>query len=182
MEREFAEKSPQQPPITSIKVIKTDYYLCLKQIDIIVYTEKSTLDLGSLLPENWEIWETKSRLHTDPDRKRIVIPEDYFKAPGNVFSFLHEAGHALSDESKNDGEIEEDILLRDKYNHLGSNAFTIQEKSRFQVLVIKSEKKAWDWALKTISEYRKRGIDLEPSLSGNDLEKLAKQKVKSYEN
>lgn len=150
-------------------------------VSLSVESNGVSIDLNPLLPDLWTIVQApNARVHTDPERKRVVIPTDYFKFPGSMFSFLHEIGHAHADEYKAEDEIEEELLLRDKYVHLGPEVFTPQDKLRFQELVIVSEKAAWRWAIRTIRACRSRGVDLEPSLSNRDLNRIAKQKLATY--
>lgn len=150
-------------------------------VEVVLQNSNTRLSINSLLPNFWSIVQSPNvRIHTDPDRKRVVIPNAYFSQPGNVFSLFHEIGHAIVDNAKSEMDIEEEIFLRDKYRNLGPSSLSDTERVKFQILVIDSEKSAWNWALKTINDYRKRKIDLEPSLSKNDMKKLANQKLASY--
>lgn len=167
-----------------IEVIETSaqsQFDSFQTVEVVLQNSNTRFSVNALLPDFWSIVQSpNTRVHTDPERKRIVIPVNYFKVPGNLFSLLHEIGHAVANDSKPEDEIEEEILLRDKYNYIGPTSFTAQEKNRFQKLVIVSEKEAWRWAVKTIINYRNNGIDLEPTLTESDLEKLANQKLASY--
>lgn len=139
------------------------------------------LVLNKLLPDFWSIVQSpKNRIYSDPERRRIVIPTDYFKSQGNVFSLLHEIGHAILDESESEEDIEEEIFLRDKYCQLGPEALSPMEKSKFNILVIGSEKFAWNWAIQTVIEYRKKSVDFEPLVSVHDLTRIANKKLVSY--
>ena len=137
--------------------------------------------LNELLPDFWSIVQTpNTRIHTDPHRKHIVVPDPYFNLPGNIFSLLHEIGHGILDDKKDEVEIEEEIFLRDKYSQLGSSSLSSKEKARFEKLVVGSEKWVWEWAIKTTIHYHDKGFDLEPSLTKSDLRKIANQKLSSY--
>lgn len=156
-------------------------YSAFQEIDILVDTQEATFSMSSLLPLNWGFVQKNGiKLHTDSYRKLIVIPPDYFKSVGNYYSLLHEVGHAFIDETKDFEEIEEEIYLRDKRNHIGSSTFSISERQRYKNLVINSETQAWKYAITKLLELKSLGIDLEPQLSIKDLESVAEKKLQTY--
>ncbi|MDP1710096.1 MAG: hypothetical protein Q8L28_00560 [bacterium] len=137
--------------------------------------------LNKLLPDFWSIVQTpNARIHADPDRRRIVIPPEFDCSPGSMFSLLHEFGHAIQDETKSEDAIEEEKNLRSKYCYGGSASLTGAEKERFKILVVDSEKRAWNWAINTIIQYRNTNMDLTPSLSEVCLKKISDKKLATY--
>lgn len=167
--------------IDIVKSTDQSQYDDFQLVEVVFLNGNTRFLVNSLLPTFWTIVQApNARIHTDPDRKRIVIPNPYLNQSGNMFSLFHEIGHGIVDDTKNEMEIEEEIFLRDKYSQLGPNSLSAMEKNRFRMLVVDSEKEAWKWALKTITNCRDRGLDLEPSLTKNDLKKLANQKLASY--
>lgn len=145
------------------------------------FTEHQSNLFNKLLPNNWEfVQKSGIRLHTDPYRKVIFIPKNYFTEEGNYFSLTHEIGHAHINEQKEFYEIEEEMYLRDKMNHLGKESLSEQERKKYKTLVIGTEIAAWEYAIKTTYELKQKGFDIEPNLTKKDLLKIAKIKLKSY--
>lgn len=152
-----------------------------QEVEIIFHNNNVTLPLKSMLPESYSIIQKSgSRLHTDPDRKCIFIPTGYFNQAGNVLSLFHEFAHAHLNESAEPDDLDDELYLRDKYNHIGSNSFTEMEMDKFRKLVIKSEKLSWAYAIEEVNYYKDLGLNLEPDLTLNDLVEIAKQKLSSY--
>jgi len=151
------------------------------KIEIFIETLGGVYPLSSLLPDSWHFAQKKgARLHTDPYRKLVVVPMDYFNNIGNNFSLVHETGHAHIDETKEYGEIDEEIYLRDKLNHMGKLSFSESEKIRYKTLVIACEIEAWKYAIDKIIQLKEKGVNLEPQLSIKDLKDIAGKKLKTY--
>jgi len=172
-------------------VIKENRFDSLKVVEIIVSSQKGKFRLNNLLPQGWIFVEGNKPIHTDPERKRIQIPQTqkdkktnkevpFLSVPGNTIGLLHEAGHAFIDEEMSMDDIELDLYLRQKMNYQSLSSFTQVELKEYVRLVLKAEKKAWDFALSTYSNLLKMGFNIEPDLNKNDLKSLAARKMKSY--
>lgn len=150
-------------------------------IEISVPGQSKEFILNSLVPKYWKILQKPGiKLHTDPDRKQILVPEHYFNLPGNAFSLLHEIGHANLDDSKSEESLEEEMALRDQLTYKGPNSFTEEQKINFRTIVYVDEENAWNFALSTNKRLKESGINLEPEMTEEALRNLASQKLLSY--
>lgn len=166
-----------------INVIKYHQIESLKFIEILVGDPHKKISINSLLPIGWEIVETlrNIRINTDPERKRINVPQNYIEIPGHLFSLLHEIGHANHDEGISEEQLEQEIYIRDKFTHSGWDALVTEEKEFFKDVIIINERNAWNYALVTLHKFNQFGIDFEPTMSFQELISYAQQKLSSYE-
>lgn len=160
-----------------------------KEISLTVVSGKIKQSLNDLLPDFWSFGESRDeRLHTDPERKLVLLPkgilksgqENFFRQPVSVFRVLHEIAHAKLDENKSEEDIEIQYRLRDKFAYEGPESFSDEEKKQYEKLVLFDEKRAWQIALELYNKLGEKGLNAEPRLSRNDLLLLAERKLNTY--
>ncbi|OHA46114.1 MAG: hypothetical protein A3A80_00730 [Candidatus Terrybacteria bacterium RIFCSPLOWO2_01_FULL_44_24] len=107
--------------------------------------------------EDQSVWGTGNIA----DRSKPAIPERGF-----FLTLLHELGH--SDYFSNLSETEKQVVIEDIKNYKRDIASDDIDKSRTaQQRLIQRERYAWAWALRTLRNLRKDGIDLAPEYTGN---------------
>lgn len=99
----------------------------------------------------------------------------FFEKPGDIFKLLHEIGHAQSERSPQEWKDMERVRQRQA---IGENPNEVIWKR----LVLPEERNAWAFAISTLRELRRQGIDCEPEIKNNsDLARFMHMHLSSYE-
>lgn len=111
----------------------------------------------------------------EKDGENIILEYHKFLATdGSAFVLLHEIGHAIDKEK---GDFTERIDLDTKN---GKKELSSDEKMEAAGPVFDSESSAWNHAYRLLRECRKKGIDLEPNLSDQDLARIVSYALGTY--
>lgn len=118
-----------------------------------------------------------------PDKNLVVSVESrhFLLVRGSFLTLLHEIGHAWEKSERDPEDIVRETELRNETR--GDNQIvrlTEKELEDYKKLVIPSEEKSWDWALKTLYELRSKGINFEPLMSDDEIDDYIKISLDSY--
>ena len=138
------------------------------------------LDTTEILPDGWKVIFRPSSGYlggagTDDETKTILVDQDITK-PVAILQLSHEAGHAQIMESMTDEERNFVLDTRKEFKEAGREQQEIEGDKIDRV--IKDERDAWAFALRTIKPLIKSGI-----LSLNDVRNFIHDiALKSYSN
>lgn len=166
-----------------------DFYGSNLKDKAVIYGDHYVLSREYTVPESEPIPEHVERedfiRYVDPDTRFVVemhsLPQVTQK--GFFLHLLHEIGHghvfeAMSQEDKN---AILDITRELKFSKAKSE-FSPEERDLYDRFILRPERGAWTWALRTLRRLRQEGIDLAPELnSQQEIIKAISAALSTYE-
>ena len=147
-------------------------------IKTIIFQNKNNeyFDLRQLAPKNSyfikeKSFNCKSEKIQGGYEHIIVYNKKSLVDNGGFLSFLHEIGHAYINEKMNMLTSDKIVKLTMDARFLSKGELIDKYSDKERTILLQNERNVWVWAIKTMRELRRQGIDLIPGLGKEEIKK-----------
>lgn len=158
-------------------------------IDLTVVSNRDSVRLNDLLPEDWRMVELHGNLaekYTPPcylPSESLVCVEanGCLRRRGAMLELLHEIGHAQS-YAASDPETQQNMKIMRRLTNmcLPLRCLSSVLFNAYVEYIIRDERKAHAHGLRMLNALRHRGVDLEPEMSVADIRADVRDAIRSY--